>query len=98
MLSIRRAICAVVFGSALVLVPAGIATAAQPNAGCGDANATASPGNASSAPGSAFNEDPGGVAGSVYAGEDGTASALHSNSTKAVSQYDVACLQVTQHH
>jgi hypothetical protein len=31
-----------------------------------------------------------------YAGSDGTASQLHSNSELAVSQYDVACYQLTQ--
>ena len=33
----------------------------------------------------------------VYAGSDGTASATHSASSHAVSQYDVACFQVSQH-
>ncbi len=33
-----------------------------------------------------------------YAGSDGTASLLHAHSDHAVSQYDVACLQVTTHH
>ena len=51
------------------------------------------PGNAIAAPGSPFN--PGGQAGNVYAGNMGTASAANANSTAAVSQYDVACLQVT---
>ena len=32
-----------------------------------------------------------------YAGSDGTASLLHAQSDHAVSQYDVACLQVTTH-
>ncbi len=31
-----------------------------------------------------------------YAGSDGTASVAHSKSDKAVSQYDVACYQVSQ--
>jgi hypothetical protein len=47
------------------------------------------PGNAATAPGSAFN--PSGNAGTRYAGNDGTASTAHSNSTAAVSQYDNAC-------
>ena len=34
---------------------------------------------------------------SVYAGSDGTASATHAQSSKAVSQYDVACYQLSQH-
>ena len=50
---------------------------------------TSFPGNAASAPGSPFNST--GQAGNVYAGNPGTASAQHSNSTASVSQYDVAC-------
>jgi hypothetical protein len=34
----------------------------------------------------------------VYAGSDGTASKLHAQSSAAVSQYDVACFQVTSNH
>jgi hypothetical protein len=49
------------------------------------------PGAAIAAPGSPFN--PGGQAGTVYAGNPGTASAANANSTAAVSQYDVACAQ-----
>lgn len=33
----------------------------------------------------------------VYAGSDGSASALNSNSSKSVSQYDVACFQLSSH-
>ncbi len=32
-----------------------------------------------------------------YAGSPGTPSALHANSVHAISQYDIACYQVTQH-
>jgi hypothetical protein len=42
--------------------------------------------------GSVFN--PGGQAGTVYAGNPLTAS-LNSNNPKAVSQYDIACKNVT---
>ena len=61
------------------------------NAGnsCGTPQAPTTPGNAATAPGSPFN--PAGQAGTVYAGNPGTASTLHANSTAAVSQYDVAC-------
>jgi hypothetical protein len=52
------------------------------------------PGNSPSAPGSAFN--PSGTAGTVYAGNPGTASAAHAASPNAVAQYDVACFQATQ--
>lgn len=36
-------------------------------------------------------------AGTVYAGSDGTASQIHSQSVNSVSQYDVACYQLSQH-
>lgn len=61
----------------------------QPNQSCEVAGAT--PGNAVSAPGSAFNPD--GVSGMVYAGEQ----SQNSKNPFSVSQYDVACFQVSQH-
>jgi hypothetical protein len=80
----------------LALAASGTAFATgQPNQSC--QAEPSSPGNAASAPGSAFNEDPGGVAGAVYAGSDGTPSQMNANSGNAVSQYDVACAQVSQH-
>jgi len=36
-------------------------------------------------------------AGLHYAGSPGTPSLEHANSTHAISQYDIACYQVTQH-
>lgn len=65
-------------------------TGGQPNQSC--EVTTTTPGQAASAPGSAFN--PGGVAGSVYAGEQ----PQNSNNTHSVSQYDVACFQNSQPH
>lgn len=61
------------------------------NAGnsCGTPQAPTPPGNAANAPGSPFNSS--GQAGNVYAGNPGTASQQHANSTAAVSQYDGAC-------
>src|ERR1700693_5715305 len=70
-------------------------TTGQPGAPtntCGAANPV-TPGNAANSPGSPFN--PSGQAGLVYAGNPGTASLDHSNSTAAVSQYDVACVQLS---
>jgi hypothetical protein len=70
-------------------------TTGQPGAPtntCGPANPT-TPGNAASASGSPFNAN--GQAGVVYAGNPGTASLAHSNSTATVSQYDVACVQLS---
>ena len=55
---------------------------------------TQTPGNASSSQ-SPFNAN--GQAGTVYAGNPGTASLEHSNSVHAVSQYDIACFQQTSH-
>jgi hypothetical protein len=62
---------------------------AQPNQSCEDQPTR--PGNARSAPGSAFN--PNGTAGTHYAGEQ----PQNSNNPHSVSQYDVACLQVSSH-
>ncbi len=52
-----------------------------------------SPGQAASNSGSPF---AGGQADNVYAGNPGTASSENANSMNAVSQYDVACFQVSQ--
>jgi hypothetical protein len=59
---------------------------------CGPSNPT-TPGGSASAPGSPFNGS--GQAGLVYAGNPGTASLAHSNSTAAVAQYDTACVQLS---
>ena len=70
-------------------------TTGQPGAPtntCGTANPT-TPGNAANSPGSPFNSN--GQAGLVYAGNPGTASLAHSNSTATVSQYDVACVRLS---
>ena len=58
-------------------------------------SALETPGKASEARGSVFN--PEGIAGEHYAGNPGTASLEHSQSGKAVSQYDVACVNATRH-
>jgi hypothetical protein len=63
----------------------------QPSQTCGDPTALMTPGSSVSAPGSAFNPD--GHAGTVYAGEQ----PQNSTNPKSVSQYDVACFQVSQH-
>jgi hypothetical protein len=57
----------------------------QPNQTCGSPTAPNTPGNAATAPGSAFN--PGGNAGSVYAGQQ----PQNSRNSASVSQYDAAC-------
>ena len=81
----------------VVLVPLGIAFAGgpngtgtgQPNQSCETAGVT--PGQSAGAPGSAFNPD--GKAGSVYAGEQ----PQNSKNPNSVSQYDVACYELSQH-
>jgi hypothetical protein len=75
--------------------PNGPGQPGAPGTTCGNANTSMTPGNAASAAGSPFN--PNGNAGQHYAGNPGTASAAHSNSTHAVSQYDIACFQVSNH-
>ena len=76
--------------------PNGPGQPGAPATTCGSTGITATPGNAVNAAGSAFNPD--GVAGTVYAGNPDTASLTHANSIHAVSQYDVACFQVSQTH
>lgn len=92
-----------VFVAALVVIGAGSALAAtnpnttgQPSQTCLSQTAPNEPGNAASAPGSAFNETGPGKAGTVYAGNG--ISATKAGSGNAVSQYDVACFQVSQAH
>ena len=98
-----RLIISTLSGAALSLAIAGSAMASpspngpgQPGAECGSSNATMRPGGSAAARGSAFN--PSGISGAVYAGSDGTASLAHANSAHAISQYDVACFQVTTTH
>ncbi len=67
----------------------------QPSQTCLSTPAPMEPGNAGAAPGSAFNEN-GGIAGGVYAG-NGQTTQTPANGA-AVSQYDVACFQVSQSH
>jgi hypothetical protein len=67
----------------------------QPSQTCLSSTAPNEPGHAANAPGSAFNETGPGKAGTVYAGNG--VSATKAGSSHAVSQYDVACYQVSQH-
>jgi hypothetical protein len=97
----------VVLGAGPPAKPAQSPTTGQPgtsaNVNCATPTAPMTPGQAAASPGAPFNEPApvgtgtGGQAGHVYAGNPGTASSAAANSTAAVSQYDVACLQVTTH-
>jgi len=91
----RRILTITAATAMLVLAPTATAWAGNPS-GTGQPNQscqkqTSSPGNASSAPGSAFNGS--GKAGTVYAGTQ----PQNSKNSKSVSQYDVACYQVSSH-
>lgn len=69
----------------------------QPSQTCLSTTAPTEPGQASTAPGSAFNENPGGTAGAVYANPGSQGGMSSGGNTHVVSQYDVACFQVSQH-
>jgi len=73
----------------MVFIPLSVAFAGQPGVECDEFSQT--PGHSATAPGSAFNED--GHAGTVYAGEQ----PQNSHNPHSVSQYDVACMRVSQH-
>ncbi len=79
----------VVILAVLLIVPLSVAFAGQPNQSC--QAQTTTPGGAASAPGSAFNTS--GKAGTVYAGTQ----PQNSGNPMAVSQYDVACFEVSTH-
>jgi hypothetical protein len=92
----RRVSVALLTGALLAIAPLSPALAApnpsgtgQPGAECGEPGATVEP------PG--FLKDGFAHAETVYAGSQGTPSAAN-GSTHAVSQYDVACFQVTSNH
>ena len=97
----RKYLFAAVCSAGLVVAAPVSAWAAQtpstgqpgaPNNTCGPSNMV-TPGSSATAKGSPFNAN--GQAGAVYAGNPGTSSLAHSNSTVAVSQYDVACVQLS---
>lgn len=100
----KRVIASISIGTCLLLLPAGAAFGTgQPGAPavtCFSSAATAlapsqqasGSGAAVTAKGSVFNGS--GTSGQHYAGQPGTPS-LANGSPNAISQYDVACLQVT---
>jgi hypothetical protein len=92
----RRIFVALFTGAVLAVAPLTPALAApnpsgtgQPGAECGEPGATTEP--------AGFLTSGFAHAETVYAGGEGTASAAN-GSPKAVSQYDVACYQVTSSH
>ncbi len=101
----KNVLASLTVGACLLLPSAGAVFATgQPgtsaNVNCGTGSATMTPGHAAASPGAPFNEPApigtttkGGKAGQVYAGSG--ASTGTPASPNAVSQYDIACLQVT---
>jgi hypothetical protein len=84
---IRKTIVGTALAVMLALVPGSAALASgQPGASCGSAGATSSP--------AGFNTAGFVYAGTQYAGSKGTHS-LVSGNAHAVSQYDIACVNVT---
>jgi hypothetical protein len=83
------ALASITAGSAFAMNPHSGGATGQPSQSCEAEPST--PGHAASAPGSAFNPD--GNAGTHYAGTQ----PQNSKNPKSVSQYDVACFQVSQH-
>lgn len=92
-------VVAIVLATVAPAFAASPGTDGQPSQTCLSSTAPTEPGQAASAPGSAFNEPSpsnpaGGVAGRMYAG-NGRNTSTPANGA-AVSQYDVACFQVSQ--
>lgn len=94
---VRKLVLVLLMAGLLSLAAVGGAFAAsnpsgtgQPNQSCGSETASMSP--------NGFNTGGFTHAALVYAGSDGTHSAANANSSAAVSQYDVACYQVTSNH
>jgi hypothetical protein len=107
-LAILGALTLVVAGIALAADPHSIANGnptGQPSQSCGSATAMSNPGGlvTQTNAGAPF-QNPNGMSGSVYAngpgtGGPGTATLTgHITNQNAVSQYDVACFQVSQPH
>jgi hypothetical protein len=105
----KHLIACVTIGACLLL-SAGVVFAGQPGtsngvncggSGPGPQSGLLTPGNSASSPGAPFNEPfpvgtgSGGTAGGMYAGSG--ANLNTPANSHAVSQYDVACLQVTTH-
>jgi len=90
---IRRATVGVAIAVAFVVAPVGAASAASNPSGSGQPGAECGEDNALTAP-AGFGSRGFEVAEAHYAGSDGTPS-LVSGNAHAVSQYDVACFQLT---
>lgn len=92
--AIATVVCAFALAAAGALAASNPSGTGQPSQMCLSSTAATEPGHAATASGSAFNETGPGTAGTVYAGNG--ISATKAGSSHAVSQYDVACYQVSQ--
>jgi hypothetical protein len=90
-----RKITTIIAAAVLALAFGGTALAAANPSGTGQPTQSCGSDTASQMP-KGFNTSGFTSAALVYAGTPNSASANNSNSTKAVSQYDVACYQVSQ--
>lgn len=93
---VRKVVLAITASTALALSGGTLALAAANPSGTGQPNQScqaqpASPGNAANTSAAAFN--PNGTAATHYAGTQ----PQNSKNPSSVSQYDVACFQVSQH-
>lgn len=88
----RKVLLGTAVAFVLLVAPATMAAAAPNPAGTGQPGASCEDPGMSEPAG--FMTDGFANAAAHYAGSDGTAS-LHSGNTHAVSQYDVACYQIT---
>jgi len=88
LLVVTAVMCALLFlaGGALAASPG---TQGQPNQSCEDQPSTPGGGNSANSPGSPFHD---GVSDGKYAGSQ----PQNSRNPNSVSQYDVACFQVSQ--
>jgi hypothetical protein len=88
-LLVMVAICALTFSFAGATFAGNPGTKGQPNQSCEEQPSTPGGGNSAQSPGSPF---VGGVSDGKYAGSQ----PQNSNNPNSVSQYDVACFQVSQ--
>ena len=84
----KKTLMTVTLAAGFVLGASSALATGQPNQSCEDQ--TNRPGQSASAPGSAFNPD--GTAGTKYAGQQ----PQNSKNPNSVSQYDVACRNVSR--
>ena len=98
----KRSLLPIAILCVVLIVGTGVAVAADPGTGGQPGESCQSqpsnPGGAATrnSPGAPFNTS--GVSGGVYANGPGSTPNGHVTNPTAVSQYDVACFQVSQHH